>query len=57
LDEAHILVGGRVRQIPSSCGVGGEAGYTAQEDLKFFNSYNVGEGRMIRVCFFSVPAF
>ena len=32
--------------------VGGETGYTAQEDLKLFNSYNMGEGRTIRVCFF-----
>ena len=28
LDEAHILGGGRVWQIPSPCGVGGETGYT-----------------------------
>ena len=40
--------GARVRQIPSPCGVGGEAGYTAQEDLKSMNSYNMGEGRTIR---------
>ena len=33
-------------------GVGGETGYTAQEDLKSINSYNLGEGRMIRVWFF-----
>ena len=33
----------------SLCGVGGETGYTAQEDLKSVNSYNMGEGRMIRV--------
>ena len=45
-------VQGRVRQIPSLFGVGGETGYAAQEDLKSINSYNVGEGRMIRVWFF-----
>ena len=43
---------GRVRQIPSPYGVGGETGYTAQEDLKSINCYNMGEGRTIRVCFF-----
>ena len=52
LDEAHTLSGGRVRQIPSPCGIGGETGYTSQEDLKSINSYNIGEGRMIRVWFF-----
>ena len=36
----------------SLCGVGGETGYTAQEDLKSVNSYNMGEGRTIRVWFF-----
>ena len=36
----------------SLCKVGGETGYTAQEDLKSINSYNMGEGRMIRVLFF-----
>ena len=36
----------------SMCGVGGETGYTAQEDLKSVNSYNMGEGRTIRVWFF-----
>ena len=51
LDEAHIRSGGRVRQIPSPYGGGGEAGYTAQEDLKSINSYNTGEGRMIGVWF------
>ena len=30
----------RVRPIPSSYGVGGETGNTAQEDLKSINSYN-----------------
>ena len=52
LDEAHTLSGGRVRQIPSPYGIGGETGYTSQEDLKSINSYNIGEGRMIRVWFF-----
>ena len=33
-------------------GVGGETGYTAQEDLKSINSYNMGEGKMIRDWFF-----
>ena len=32
-------------------GVGGDTGYTAQEDLKSVNSYKVGEGRMVRVWF------
>ena len=36
----------------SLCGVGGERGYTAQEDLKSISSYNMGERRMIRVWFF-----
>ena len=36
----------------SLCRVGGEIGYTAQEDLKSVNSYNMGEERMIRVWFF-----
>ena len=40
---------GRVRQISSPYGVGGETGYTAQEDLKSINSYDIGEGRMDRV--------
>ena len=49
----HVYwVGGRVRQIPSPYGVGGETGYTAQEDLKSVNSYNTGERRTIRVWFF-----
>ena len=43
---------GRVRQIPSPFAVGGETGYTAQEDLKSVNSHNMGEGRTIRVWFF-----
>ena len=49
----HIYwVGGRVRQIPSPYRVGGETGYTIQEDLKSINNYNMGEGRTIRVWFF-----
>ena len=52
LDEACILGRGRVRQVPSPCGVGGETGYTSQEDLKFMNSYNIGDRRTIRVWFF-----
>ena len=36
--------------------VRGETGYIAQEDPKSVNSYNVGDGRTIRVGF-SVPAF
>ena len=39
---------GRVRQIPSPYEVGGETHYTAQEDLKSINSYNIGEARMIK---------
>ena len=55
MDEAGILGGGwgQVWQIPSPYGVGGETCYTAQEDLKFVNRYNVGEGRTVRVWFFS----
>ena len=52
LDEARILGGGRVRQIPSPCRVGGETGSIAQEDLKSIHCYNVSAGKMIRVCFF-----
>ena len=58
----HLLIGwgtymggggaGRVRQISSPYAVGGETGYTAQEGLKSINSYNIGEGRKIRVWFF-----
>ena len=49
----HIYwVGRRVRQIPSPYGVGGETGYTAQENLKSVNSDNMGDGRMIRLWFF-----
>ena len=43
---------GRVRQIPSLSGVGGETGYTVQEDLKSVNNYDTGEGRTICVWFF-----
>ena len=35
----------------SLCEEGGETGYTAQEALKSVNSYNMGEGRTIRVWF------
>ena len=38
----------------SLCRVEGETGYTVQEDLKSINSYNMREGRMIRV-WFSIP--
>ena len=34
--------------MPSPYGVGGETGYTAQEDLKSINSDNMGEGRTIK---------
>ena len=45
----HVYwVGGRVRQIPSPYGVAVERGYTAQEDLDSINSYNMGEGRIIK---------
>ena len=47
---------GRVTQISPPYWVGGETGYTAQENLKSVNSYNMGEGRMIGSGF-SVPAF
>ena len=46
------MVEGGVRQISSPYGVGGETGYTAQEDLKSINSYNMGEERTIWVSFF-----
>ena len=52
LDEAHILGWGQVRQISYPYGIGGETGYTAQKDLKSVNSYNMGEGRTIRIWFF-----
>ena len=48
--EYWILGGGK--STFSLYGTGGETGYTAQEDLKFVNSHNMGEGRMIRVWFF-----
>ena len=44
MDEARVLGGGRVRQIPSPYGAGGETGYTVQEDPKSINSYNMGGG-------------
>ena len=51
MDEAPILGGGRVRKILSPYGVGGETVYTAEEDLKSINSYNMGEGTMLSVFF------
>ena len=49
----HVYwVWGRVRQITSPYGVRGETGYTDQEDVKSINSYNMAEGRTIRVWFF-----
>ena len=49
----HVYwVEGRVRQIPSSYAVGGETGYTAQEDLKSINSYYRAKGRTGRVWLF-----
>ena len=54
----HVYwVWGRVRQILSPCALGGGTGYTAQEDQKSVSHYNVGEGRTIKVFFFSFPAF
>ena len=47
MDEAPILGGGRVRKILAPYGVGGETIYTAEEDLKSINSYNIGEGKML----------
>ena len=52
MDEAPILGGGCVRKILSPYGVGGETVYTAQEDQKSINSYNMGERKMLRVLFF-----
>ena len=49
------MLGGGVRKISSPYGVGGETGYTAQEDLKSINSDNMGEGRTIKSGF-SIPA-
>ena len=53
----HVYWGGGGREKSkantfSLCGIGGETGYTAQEDLQSFNSYRMGEGRMIRVWIF-----
>ena len=45
-------MGGRVRQIPSPYGARGKTGYTAQEDLKSVNNYNMGERRTLRVWIF-----
>ena len=53
MDEVRILGRGKSKANTFSlCGVGRETGYTAKEDLKSFNSYKMGEGRMIRVWFF-----
>ena len=52
MDEAHVLGGRRVRKTISPYGVGGETVYTAEEDLKSINSYNMGERKMLRVLFF-----
>ena len=49
MDKACTLGGGKSKANTFSCGVGGETGYTAQEDLKSINSYDIGEGRMDRV--------
>ena len=50
MDEVRILGRGKSKANTFSlCGVGRETGYTAKEDLKSFNSYKMGEGRMIRV--------
>ena len=60
MDEAPILGGGRVRKTLSPYVVGGDTVYTAQEDLKSINTYNMGEGKMVRglvlpfLCFLSI---
>ena len=55
MDEACIQGWGKSKvNTFSLCRVEGETGYTVQEDLKSINSYNMGEGRMIRV-WFSIP--
>ena len=41
----------RVRQMPSPL-LGRDTGHTSQEELKSINSYNMGEGRTVRVWFF-----
>ena len=51
MDEAPILGGRRVRKTFSAYGVGGEPVYTAEEDLKSTNSYNMGERKLLRVLF------
>ena len=49
MGEEGILVGGvggeSKANIFSLYEEGGETGYTAQEDLKFINSYIIGDGR------------
>ena len=52
MDEAHILGGGKNKANTFSLWVRRETVYAAQEDLKSINSYNIGEGRTIRVEFF-----
>ena len=52
MDEAHILSGMKSRANTFSLWVRRETGYAAQKDLKSINSYNMGEGRTIRVWFF-----
>ena len=57
MDEAHILGGrGRAESKAKTFSLWGRRGDIAQEDLKSVNSYNMGEGRMIRV-WFSILAF
>ena len=42
----RLIVGrGRKANTFSLYGEGGEIGYTSQEDLEFFSSYNIGDGR------------
>ena len=52
LDESRILGRRESKANTFSLWVGGGPGYTAQEDLKSINRYNMGEGTMIRVWFF-----
>ena len=55
MDEACIQGWGKSKANTFSlCRVEGETGYTVQEDLKSINSYNMREGRTIRV-WFSIP--
>ena len=52
MDEAHILSGVKSKANTFSPWVKRETAYAAQEDLKSINSYNIEEGRTIRVRFF-----